>query len=179
MEPTQPTDETSKDSSQTSVSTADTKQPANQEPRESDIEREKLELDKQRLKLEIEAHETAKKLDFERITLEKSKERTAKLQIGLPILVSILALFFNTFNEYRRSEEARWRQELQQLEMRLQAEQNFKDQRLELFKKMAQDVTDATELKKLYSELFPQDAKELDYEKAIRDKRERESKSNP
>ena len=44
------------------------------------------------------------------MALERAKERTAKLQIALPILISILALGL-ALNEYRRSVQT---QEIQQ-----------------------------------------------------------------
>ena len=57
---------------------------------ESDIESHKLQSDR----LEL-----AKK----RVALAKAKDRTTRLQFGLPILVSILALAFAAFNERQRS----------------------------------------------------------------------------
>ena len=132
--------------------------------RNIDIERERLELDRQRLNLDVESHETSKNLDSERIVLEKSKERTAKLQIGLPVLVTILALAFSAFNEYRRSAEA---QNLQRMQYELQYNQavsSYNEGRLELFKRMTEHTTDVGEVKKTYAEIFPNDSIILDDE---------------
>src|SRR3982074_228861 len=88
--------------------------------RKSDIERERLELDKQRLNL-----------DVERVILEKSKERTAKLQAILPILVSIVAIAFSGWGEYRRSA----------LQYN-QAVSSYNEGRLELFRRMTEHTVD-------------------------------------
>ena len=57
-------------------------------PPELEVEKLKLELEKLRLDLDIR------------------KERTAKLQIVLPIAVSIIAIMVSSLNEWRRSREA-------------------------------------------------------------------------
>lgn len=57
-------------------------------PPELEVEKQKLELENQRLDLDIR------------------KERTAKLQIVLPIAVSIIAIMVSSLNEWRRSREA-------------------------------------------------------------------------
>ena len=132
-----------------------------------DLERERFELDKQRLRLETESHETSRKQEAERLILEKSKERTAKLQISLPILVSILALAFSSIGEYRRSAEA---QNLQRLQYELQYNQavsSYNQTRIELFKRLTERTTDSAEVKKTFAEVFPNDYKELEKEQRL------------
>jgi len=133
--------------------------------RKIDVEREKLELEKQRLKLDFEVHETSKRLDAERIILDKSKQRTTTLQIGLPVLVSILALAFSYFSEARRSAATDNLQRLQLEQQRLQVEQqynqmvnSYKEGRFELFKRLADRATSGDEIKKIYAETFPRDS---------------------
>ena len=160
MKPAQPTEETSKDSSQTSATTPETNQSANQESHESSLEWQRLELDKRRLQLDIDAHEASSKLDSERIALEKSKERTTKLQISLPILLSIIALAFSFYSEYRRSviqHEQLEEQKEEQKEEKWIERNNYRGERLELFKRMAEHTTDKNELIKIYRELFYDD----------------------
>jgi hypothetical protein len=106
---------------------------------ESDIEWQRLELEKARLKL-----------DTERVALEKAKDRTTKLQIGLPLLVSILALAFTAFNERQRS----W------LEFN-KAASSYNEGRYELFRRRTEHKTDPTEIMSIYAEIFPNDSKSL------------------
>jgi hypothetical protein len=100
--------------------------------RESDIEWQRLELERVRLKL-----------DIERVTLEKAKERTTKLLYSLPILVSIIALALSALGEYRRS---------------VLAVSSYNETRIELFRRMASQTTDSVELEKIYAEVFPNDS---------------------
>jgi hypothetical protein len=121
--------------------------------RKIDIELERLELDKQRLKLDVESQETSKRLDAARIDLEKSKERTAKLQILLPLLVSVFAIGLSVWTAW--------------LQYKLQynsAVSSYNQTRLELFKKMTERTIDSTELKTIYAEIFPNDFKILEGE---------------
>ncbi len=94
--------------------------------RKTDVERERFELDEQRLNL-----------DIERIALEKLKERTAKLQVSLPILVSIVAIAFSGWSEYRRS-----------VIQYNQGASSYNQGRLELFKRMTERTADSGEMKK-------------------------------
>ena len=128
------------------------------------LERERLEIEKKRLQLEIDFRETSKKLDAERFILEKSKERTAKLQIGLPVLVSVLALLFSAFGEYRRSSEARELQKMQYELQHNQAVSSYNDGRIELFRRLTEQSANAEEIKKIYSEIFARDSLSLERE---------------
>jgi len=126
----------------------DTKQPpenpldiASGTARESDIEWQKLELDKERLRLEIR------------------KERTAKLQLILPIVVSLVAITFGAFSEYVRSRQAERLQEAQYFLRRMELER--KDGRLELFKKLTEPGINKEAVLATYAEMFPQDAREI------------------
>ena len=130
--------------------------------RKIDIERERLELDKQRLKLDVEAHESSKKLDAERIVLEKSKERTAKLQIVLPILISVFAIGLSI-----------WTATLQYRLQYIQAVSSYNETRLELFKRLTEHTTDSGEVKKTYAQIFPNDSKILEGEQATQKPREK------
>jgi hypothetical protein len=108
-----------------------------------DIERERLELDKRRLTLDIEVHETSKKLDTERIALEKSREQTAKLQIVLPLLISVFAIALGI-----------WTATLQYRLQYAQAVSSYNQTRLELFRKLSELTTNSTDVKKTYAEIF-------------------------
>ena len=109
-----------------------------------DIERERLELDKRRLRLDIEAHEASKTLDTERIALEKSRERTAKLQMVLPLLISVFAIGLGI-----------WTAILQYRLQYAQTVSSYNQTRLELFKRLSELTNDSAEVKKAYAEIFP------------------------
>lgn len=84
---------------------------------ENNFEWQKLELEKRRLQMEIDNSEASRKLESERISLEKGKERTTKLQIILPLAVSMMALMgplTQSFYEGRKVEMER-----QQLKLEL------------------------------------------------------------
>jgi len=87
-----------------------------------DLEWQKLDLEKQRLQIEIDNYEVSRKLESEKIALEKAKERTTKLQIILPLAVSAVAILMGPL--------------AQTYNTRLAARDTFQYQlRLELFKK--------------------------------------------
>lgn len=94
----------------------------------SDIEWRRFELDKERLNLEIR------------------KERTAKLQIGLPIALAFVAIMAGSMTEY-------FRFNLQRQDI---------NGRVELFKKLTEHKTDAEEIKRTYKEIFPRDATRME-----------------
>lgn len=102
---------------------------------ELDVQSQRLELERERLKL-----------DSDRVALEKAKERTAKLQLALPILISILALGFNALSERQRSQLEYYR-----------VVSSYDDGRLELFKRMTEHQADKNEIMKSYAEIFARD----------------------
>jgi hypothetical protein len=126
--------------------------------RNIDVEIERLKLDKRRLNLDIEAHESSKKLNTESIALDKSKEWTTKLQIGLPVFLSILALAFSFISEDRRTKVAQALQQRQFEEQYNLMVNSYKEGRLELFRRMSEHVTDGAEIKKIYADIFPRDS---------------------
>ena len=130
------------------------KESAEQE-RNINVEQERLELDKQRLHLDIEVHKTSKKLDTERIALEKSRERTAKLQMVLPLLVSVFAISLGI-----------WTATLQYRLQYAQTVSSYNQTRLELFKRLSELTNDSAEVKKAYAEIFPNDSRLLEGEQA-------------
>lgn len=118
------------------------------------IDDTRLESDIESRKLRSDRLELAK----ERVALAKAKDRTTKLQIGLPMLVSILALAFTAFNERQRS----W------LEFN-KAASSYNEGRYELFRKMAANTSDPNEIKRIYAEIFPNDSISLRQEQKATD----------
>lgn len=118
-----------------------------------DIQREKLELDKQRLQFEMGARESANKIDSERILLERSKERTSKLQLILPLLISAFAIGLSL-----------WTATLQYRLQYVVAVSSYNTTRLELLKRLSERAPDNAEVKKIYAEVFPNDSKALEKE---------------
>ena len=100
-----------------------------------DIEWQKLEVEKERLKL-----------DAERLTLEKAKERTTKLLIVLPVVVSLVAISLSAYTERQRTfiEYSK-------------AASTYNEGRFELFKKMSEPAANRDELRQIYAEIFPRD----------------------
>jgi hypothetical protein len=119
-----------------------------------ELDRKRLELDRQRLKLDVEAHETSKQLHLEKILLEKSKERTARLQLILPVLISIFAIGLGI-----------WTATLQYRLQYAQAVSSYNETRLELFKSLVLHPTDTAGVKQAYIDTFPNDSKTLESEK--------------
>lgn len=122
-----------------------------------ELDRQRLGLDGRRLKLEVEAHETSKRLDSERILLEKSKERTARLQLVLPLLISVFAIGLGI-----------WTATLQYRLQYVQAVSSYNETRLELFKLLANNASDNARVKQAYIEVFPNDWATLESEQKAR-----------
>lgn len=118
-----------------------------------DIQREKLKLDKQCLQFEMGARESANKIDSERILLERSKERTSKLQLILPLLISAFAIGLSL-----------WTATLQYRLQYVVAVSSYNTTRLELLKRLSERAPDNAEVKKIYAEVFPNDSKALEKE---------------
>jgi hypothetical protein len=144
--------------------------------RESNIEWQKLELERERLKLDRESHEVSSKLDLERSALERAKERTTKLQISLPILVSVLAIVLSSYGEYRRSAQAKlseerqfsFQRESQERQSNLQYEEMqipLHQRRLELFKKLTEHASSQAEIEKEFFKLFPSESLDIEAER--------------
>jgi hypothetical protein len=99
---------------------------------ELDIEWQKLELDKQRLQL------------------EKAKEGTTKLQIVLPLVVSVVALLFGPLTSSYQGSLAR-------VSQREQEEHQAKQ---ELFKKLTEHTSDPKEIERVFETIFADDDRE-------------------
>jgi hypothetical protein len=113
------------------------------------FEREKLELEKQRLQLDIR------------------KERTSRIQIALPVVVSVIAILASSYGQYQQSRNSLYLQAAQLDLQYRQLDQERKkrlEARLELFKKLTVGVSDLQSVKGIYTELFPEDAKFMSYE---------------
>jgi flagellar basal body-associated protein FliL len=114
------------------------KEQSQQPQTELDVERQKLELDRQRLQLDIDSHKAATKLESEKTALDRAKERTTKLQIILPLIISAIAILLgpmvSTFSN---------------------RQQQLYQTRLELFKKLTEHTSDPKEIKELYEMVFP------------------------
>ena len=111
---------------------------------ESDMDWQRLELERARLKL-----------DTERLNLEKAKERTTKLLIILPVLVSVVAISFSAYTEKQRA-----------FIEYTKAASTYNEGRFELFKKMTENPANSGEIKRIYQELFPRDSITLRNEQA-------------
>ena len=90
-----------------------------------------------------------------KVAVAKAKDRTAKLQISLPILVSILALTLSALNERQRS----W------IEFN-RAASSYNEGRYELFRKMTASTSDPNEIRRIYAEIFPNDSISLRQEQS-------------
>ena len=105
------------------------------------------------------------KVDTEKTALERVKDRTTTLQIGLPLLVSILALVFSAFNERQRSWlEFNNERERTWVEFN-KAASSYNEGRYELFRRMTANTSDPNEIKRSYAEIFPRDSISLLAEK--------------
>lgn len=119
----------------------------------TDVDRERLDLEKHRLELDIKAYDTSRKLDTEKLLLERSQERTARLQAVLPVLIATFALGLSL-----------WTARLQYQLQISQGVSSYNQTRLELFKRLTEHNKEGSEVRKIYSEVFPNDAKILEGE---------------
>ena len=103
--------------------------------------------------------ETARlKIETERLELERARHRSTlpqlALQLGLPLLISVIALGFNAYSERQRRLLDHKNAELKFNK----AVSSYNDGRLELFRKRADLAKSDDQIKSINSEVFPRDA---------------------
>lgn len=103
---------------------------------QSTIERERLELERARL------------------DLERARQRSTLLQIGLPLLVSVIAISLTTYSERQRGLLEQQRATLEYNK----AVSSYNEGRLELFRKRVERATSDDQIKSIYAEVFPRDS---------------------